>query len=64
MKPKCREMCALPPFYLLFFAFDIIIAVVVVVWILATEVMFHELALTLSEVFESYHSRRIELKED
>ena len=56
-------MCALPPFYF-FFALDIIIAVVVVVWILATEVMLHELALTLSEVVESYHSQRIELKED
>ena len=41
-------MCALPPFYLLFFALNIIITVVVVVvWILATEVMFHELVLTL-----------------
>ena len=29
------------------FALNIIIAVVVVVWLLATEVMFHELALTL-----------------
>ena len=46
------------------FALDIIVAVVVVVWILVTEVMFHKLALTLSEVVESYHSQRIELKED
>ena len=52
------------PFIFCFLLLILSLLLLLLFWILATEVLLHELALTLSEVVESYHSRRIELKED
>ena len=48
---ECREMCALPPFYLLFCFHNI----VVVVGSLQKEGVSYELALSLALVVESCH---------
>ena len=50
-KGLCREMCALPPFYLLFCFHNI----VVVVGSLSKEGVSYELALSLAIVVESCH---------